>query len=149
MNKLSPTSGLLFVLVLAALLQTNCTVKYVAAFDEGIRDNIFELAERIDKFWGQLLEIPEGERVYNLFKSEYFEIESELRVLVMKNEARPGNEESANQSRILLELWIEDKEIHREQNGIDDFIAQRHRRQFTEVFTAMAKAEEAKRMDDL
>jgi len=149
MNKLSPTSGLLFVLVLAALLHTNCTVKYVAAFDEGIRDNIFELAEKIDKFWGQLLEIPEGERVYNLFKSEYFEIESELRVLVMKNEARPGNEESANQSRILLELWIEDKEIHREQNGIDDFIAQRHRRQFTEVFTAMAKAEEAKRMDDL
>ena len=138
-----------FAFITLLLLQSACTVKYVAAFDEGVLDHIFELADRVDKFWGIMLEMPEEERKYNLFMDQYVELESEIRSLLLKNEARPGNEESAEQSRILLELWIEDKEIHRKQNGFNDFLAKRHRRQFTEVFTAMARAEEEKRMDNL
>lgn len=135
--------------VLCIMFQAGCTVKYVAAYDEGVRDQIYELAEKVDKFWGVLLEIPEEYRNYDQFREQYVEIETELRMLLLRNEARPGNEESAEQSRILLELWIEDKEIHRDDDGFSNFLANRHRRQFTEVFTAMARAEEVKRMDNL
>ena len=136
-------------LLLLLLLHTGCTVQYVAAFDENVRDQIYELAEEVDKFWGTMLEMPEGEREYEQFRDQYVDIETKLRSLLLKNEARPGNEESAEQSRILLELWIEDKEIHREQDSFNNFLANRHRRQFTEVFTAMARAEEEKRMENL
>ncbi|MEX0661205.1 MAG: hypothetical protein WEA58_10200 [Balneolaceae bacterium] len=135
--------------LLLLLLHTGCTVQYVAAFDENVRDQIYELAETVDKFWGTMLEMPEDEREYALFRDQYVDIETKLRSLVLKNEARPGNEESAEQSRILLELWIEDKDIHRELDSFNNFLANRHRRQFTEVFTAMARAEEEKRMENL
>ncbi len=140
--------SILFLLLLF-LIHTGCTVQYVAAFDENVRDQIYELAEKVDKFWGTMLEMPEDKREYIVFRDEYVEIEANLRSLLLKNNSRPGNEESAEQSRILLELWIEDKEIHREQNSFNDFLANRHRRQFTEVFTAMARAEEEKRMENL
>lgn len=142
-------TGIYTIFFLLIFLHTACTVKYVAAFDENVRDQIYELAEKVDKFWGTLLEVPEEKREYHFFRDQYVEIESKLRSLLLKNEARPGNEESAEQSRILLELWIEDKEIHREENSFNDFLANRHRRQFTEVFTAMARAEEEKRMENL
>lgn len=138
---------LISLFIVHALIQTSCTVKYIPAFDENIRNNIYELAEKVDKFWGDMLEMPADEREYHLFRDQYVEIETQIRSLYMKNDSRPGNEESAEQTRILLELWIEDKEIHREENGFNDFLANRHRRQFTEVFTAIARAEEVKRMD--
>jgi hypothetical protein len=62
----------------------------------------------------------------------------------MKNEIRALNKESTKQSKIALELWVQDRAIHKKDNGFTDFEAKRHRKQFYRVFKAMAKGESVK-----
>ncbi|MEX2639665.1 MAG: hypothetical protein WD266_03185 [Balneolales bacterium] len=147
MNKLLPIKSLTAA-VLAVLLLGGCTVRYVADYDETIRDEIYEIAADVDHFWGFMAEFPQDERRYVGFRGDYVEIETKLRILLMKSEARQDNKLSSDQARIVLELWVEDRELHREEDDFSDFLINRHRRQFNEVFTAMARAEETKRMND-
>lgn len=121
-----------------------CTVKYVAEYDTTIKDEIVQISKKVDLFWGDLLDTPSNERKYGKFKVKYNEIEADIRGLVMRNEIRPLNDESTKQAKIALGLWVQDRELHRNNDGFSDFEAKRHRVQFTRVFTAMAKGEEAK-----
>ncbi|MDH3973139.1 MAG: hypothetical protein OEV42_02560 [Deltaproteobacteria bacterium] len=134
--------------VLAALflvLLNGCTVKYVAEYDAGIKEEIVEIAKKVDIFWGELLDRDGDDRKYSSFKSAYNEIEADIRGLVMKNEIRPLNKASTKQVRIALDLWVEDRELHKKKDGFSDFQAKRHRKQFNRVFTAMAIGEDLKK----
>ena len=119
---------------------------YVADYDASIKDEIIQVAKEVDLFWGRLLDVDASKRSYDKFKGQYNKIETDIRGLVMKNEIRPLNSESTKQAKIALELWIEDRNMHKQKNTISDFIAKRHRQQYMEVFTAMAKGEEAKNL---
>ena len=136
----SQVIGLIFI----SFILFQCTVKYVAEYDATVKEEIVQIAKKVDLFWGNLIDTDINQRSYDLFKDRYNEIETELRGLLMKNEIRPLNEESTKQAQILLDLWIQDKEIHKESNSFSDFEAKRHREQFTRVFTAMAKGEDIK-----
>lgn len=133
---------LFFLLVFIA--NTGCTVRYVAEYDAAIKEEVVQVSKKVDLFWGELLDTPINERKYIKFKDKYNELEADIRVLVMKNEIRPLNKESTKQAKIALALWVEDKELHRKNDSFSDFEAQQHRKQFTRVFTAMAKGEEVK-----
>ncbi len=134
--------GLYFLFTL--LMLSACTVRYVAEYDASITEEIIKLLKKVDMFYGELLETDVNNRGYENFKEKYIEIESDLRVLLVKNQIRALNKESTEQAKIALELWIEDKEEHKENNTVSDFIAKRHRGQFTRIFIAMAKGEKAK-----
>jgi len=67
-----------------------------------------------------------------------------LRSLLLQNKVRPLNEESVRQTEIAIELWLDDKENHKENNSVSDFIIKQHREQFSRIFTAMAIGESAK-----
>lgn len=123
---------------------SSCTVHYVAEYDAGIKQQIIDTAREIDLFWGELLDTDENERPYAKYAARYNEIEADLRSLVVQNEIRPLNKESTTQAKNALELWVEDRRLHKEQDGFSDFEAKRHRTQFERVFIAMAKGEEAK-----
>lgn len=129
--------------VVFLLVGTGCTVKYVAEYDASIREEIVQVSKKVDLFWGELLDTPINERKYAKFKDKYNEIETDIRGLVMRNEIRPLNKESTKQAKIALDLWIEDRELHRK-SSFTDFEANQHRKQFTRIFTAMAKGEEIK-----
>lgn len=130
--------------LLFALLASGCTVKYVAEYDAAIKDETVAIARKVDLFWGNLLDTPTDQRQYEKFKTLYNEIEADIRSLHMKNQIRPLNKLSTRQVRNALELWVEDKERHKREDGFSDFLAKRHRRQFVRVFTAIAKGEEVK-----
>lgn len=131
-------------LISILLSVTGCTVKYVADYDASIKEEIFQVANKVDFFWGTLLDTQVTDRKYDKFKDQYNQIESDIRGLVMKNEVRALNKESTKQANIALKLWIEDKSIHKGNDNFSDFEAKRHRKQFIRVFTAMAKGEDAK-----
>ena len=131
-------------LISILLSVTGCTVKYVADYDASIKEEIFQVANKVDFFWGTLLDTPVTDRKYDKFKDQYNQIESDIRGLVMKNEVRALNKESTKQANIALKLWMEDKSIHKGNDNFSDFEAKRHRKQFIRVFTAMAKGEDAK-----
>ncbi len=121
-----------------------CTVRYVAEYDASIKDEIVRIAKEVDLFYGQLLDTPSGERQYKKYKDDYLKIETDLRALEMRNEIRAFNNESTKQTKIALELWLEDKENHKKDNTVDDATLKVHRKQFARVFVAMAKGEGAK-----
>lgn len=133
---------LFFIILL--IVTGGCTVKYVADYDAGIKDEIIQISKKVDLFWGELLDTPEAERNYEKFRNKYTAIETDIRGLVMRNEIRPLNKESTKQANIALELWIQDRDEHKKNDKFSDFVARRHRKQYQRVFIAMAKGEDAK-----
>ncbi len=125
-----------------------CAVHYVADYNATIKNEIVQVAKKVDLFWGALLDTKPIDREYDKFKDQYNQLEADIRGLVMQNEIRALNKESTKQAQIALELWIEDRAIHRDKNSFSDFIAKRHRKQLNRVFTAMAKGEEAKNISN-
>jgi len=133
-----------FILVLIVYTISGCRVQYVADYDDNIRNDIISIAEEIDMFYTLLLETTEADRTYESFKEDYLDIEVSLRSLLMKNKIRPLNEESTRQTELALELWLEDKEAHKEDDTVSDFIINQHRSQFQRIFIAMAIGESVK-----
>lgn len=121
-----------------------CTVQYVAEYDESIKTEIVRIAAQVEMFYADILETDEAERVYENFRDRYISIEVDLRTLLLRNKIRPLNEESTKQTEIALELWIDDKEQHKSENTVSNFIINSHRKQFQRIFIAMAKGEAVK-----
>jgi|SRR5690606_1708408 len=134
----------LIALSIIFFLSGGCRVQLVADYNENIHNEIIRVAEEIDLFYTRLLETPVDERVYENFKEDYLLIEVDLRSLLLQNKVRPLNEESVRQTEIAIELWLDDKENHKENNSVSDFIIKQHREQFSRIFTAMAIGESAK-----
>jgi len=133
-----------FLLFLAIIATTGCAVRYVADYDAVVLEEIICISKKVDMFYGEILETSADRRGYEDFKDRYIEIEADFRALLMRNEIRAFNEETTKQINIALGLWLDDKAKHKEKNTVGDFIAERHRKQFARVFTAMAKGEKAK-----
>jgi len=132
----------LSLLLLASVI--GCTVRYVAEYDASIKDEIVHIAKKVDLFYGRLLDTSPSERQYQKYKDDYLKIEADLRALELRNEIRTFNKESTKQTKIALDLWLEDKDSHKKDNTVDDATLKLHRKQFSRVFVAMAKGEEAK-----
>lgn len=133
-------------LSLVCFLISGCfTVKFVPDYDDSIKNEIIQISKTVDLFWGKLLETKPKDRLYKKFKDQYVEIESDIRSLVMRNEIRPVNKDSTKQAKKIEELWIQDKNLHKEKDTFTDFEANSHRRQYIEAFTYMAKGEDVKK----
>lgn len=139
----APWRGLLafFCLMLAL---AGCAPHFVADYDAASESEMLACARNVDRFWAVLLDTDPAERSYAAFKESYNGIEADLRVLVLRCEIRPRNTETLRQANLVLELWQDDKAHHKERNGVSDFLALRHRKQFYQAFAAMAKGEKAK-----
>ncbi|MBY4675796.1 hypothetical protein [Marinobacterium arenosum] len=134
-------------LILMLLVASGCSARFVAPYDATVQEQIIEVARKVDLFWGWLLETPVEQRQYVQFADSYNEIESDLRMLQMRNDIRPFNRESTRQTAIALELWQQDRADHKLKDSFSDFLAKRHRQQFIRIFTAMARGEQAKQTD--
>ena len=66
--------------------------------------------------------------------------------MVMRSKIHPLNEESTGIAEIILAKWLKYKEAHEKTNTYKSALAQLHWQRFTRLFTAMAIAEEAKRL---
>jgi len=146
MKHIANTKAVFIFLMVVALSAGGCTVRYVAEYDASVKEEIVQVAKKVDLFWGVLLDTDTSQREYDKFKGQYNRIETDIRGLVMRNEIRPQNEESTKQANIALKLWVQDRNIHKKSNTFSDFEARSHRKQFTRVFTAMAKGEDVKDM---
>lgn len=135
----------LTIFIIFALL-CECRVKLIADYDATVAEAIIKLAKDVDTFYAQLLETPGDKRDYNEFADKYLAIEVELRSLIIRNKVRPLNKESIGIAENTLELWLKYKNKHKEVNIYKDALAKQHRNRFDKLFTAMAVAEEAKRL---
>jgi hypothetical protein len=125
------------------LLAAGC-VHLVAPYDAQIESETLAAARSLDRFYGDLLEEDERQRPYARFKERYVQIETDLRALVLRNEIRPLNEDSAGIARDILALWTQKKERHRTRNGYATGAARLDRDRFVTLFRYALRAERAK-----
>jgi maltodextrin utilization protein YvdJ len=142
------TSFLHFCLILFfSLALSGCIVKLVADYDSVTFEEVLKVGKRVDKFYGDLLETQVNDRKYQKFSSQYVEIETDVRSLVTRNQARALNEESTQIAEITLKLWVKYKDAHKEKDAYSDGTAKLDRNRFVRLFAAAASAEQAKKLD--
>jgi len=132
--------GLMLILLFA------CGIKLVADYDAATYESILNTAKLVDAFYVNLLVTPETERAYENFADQYLDIEVEIRSLLMRTKIHPLNEESTRIAETILAKWLKYKEAHQDKNTYKSALEQVHWQRFTRLFTAMAVAEEAKRL---
>ncbi len=133
--------------VLAAFAISGCTVKWVADYDSVAFEEIIKVGKKVDKFYGDLLELKSSDRPYLKFSAQYVEIETDIQSLVTRNNARDLNEESTQISESILKLWLKYKDAHKSKDTYSDGNAKLDRNRFIRLFAAAASAERAKNLD--
>lgn len=123
-----------------------CTVKIVADYDASTFEEVLRVGKEVDRFYGMLLEAPQGERPYSKYSIQYVDIETDIRSLVTRNQARPLNKESTQISETILKFWGRYKDKHKANNGYSTGTANLDRNRFERLFKAAAAAEEAKNL---
>lgn len=135
------------VLLFLALSLGGCTIKWVADYDSVTFEEILKVGKKVDKFYGELLEMRLADRAYQKFSDRYVDIETDIRSLVTRNKARALNDESTQISEITLNLWIKYKNNHQAKDTYSDGIAKLDRNRFGRLFASAASAEQAKKLD--
>ncbi|MBA4417181.1 MAG: hypothetical protein C0392_04630 [Syntrophus sp. (in: bacteria)] len=95
------------------VMPSGCSVRLVSQYDADTEKAIVDTAKKTDLFYGKVLELPQDQRHYASLSDQYVSIETDIRSLVLRNEARRLNAESIEQSKILLNLWLGIKNDHR------------------------------------
>lgn len=145
-RSVTPLWLLLCVLTVGIFL-SSCSIKLVADYESATFEEVILAGKKVDRFYGELLETPAGERQYQKYAEQYVDIETDLRSLYIRNRARALNEESTEISDIILKLWLKYKANHASQNSYSDGSAKLDRARFTRLFISAADAEIAKKID--
>ncbi len=136
-------TALIFV-VSILFLQTGCRVQLIADYDASAAQDIIHTYKEVDHFYQTMEEVDSTNRTYDRFAGAYDSIESDLRVLVLKNAVRPLNQESTKIAENILSLWQKYRDAHKKNNSYKDALILLHRDRFFENFKAMLVAEQAK-----
>ena len=144
LNPLGALCRLYWMLIMLMALG-GCAVSLVAPYDAATFEEILKVGKKVDRFYGDLLEVPE-KRPYRTYAEKYVEIETDLRSLHLRNQARPLNQESIRIVEIMLNHWIAYKKLHQAGNDYPAARAELHRRRFSRLFVAAADAENAKKL---
>ena len=138
--------GLVFLgllLVLASVL-SGCAIKLVADYDEKTEQDVTALSAQVIGFYDQLLEKKSDERTYDAAAATYGDIETKMRVLLLRQQVRPLNQESEKQVGLMLEEWERVRALHKGKQSYPDVLIRTHRRNFERYFVAILRAEKAR-----
>lgn len=138
----------LLVALLIAAASSGCAIKLVADYDAAAFEEILATAKKVDRFYGMLLETRPDARRYAAFSEQYVSLESDIRGMVMRNQARALNAESTEIARLILGLFVKYKDQHRKSDGYSDGTARLDRNRLSRMFASAASAEEARRLSD-
>jgi len=138
-NKLEQT-----VLHLIALIPAGRSIQVVAHYNDQSVQQAAQISRNIDQFFTRLLHQPCEQRIYRHAHHSYLDIDLALTAFKRHQELRPLNDLSLRQSEQALELWQQDRLQHQNNNGISDFIIQRHRTHYKKLMHALIQGEHAK-----
>ena len=146
MNINSFFSSKIIVSFLLALSLTSCSLQLISDYDQKTLSQLEITAKKIDRLFIRLSYMPVHQRRFSNAVSSYMDIDVELQALKTRQELRALNELTLKQINIAISLFSQDKEKHKKQNTISDFVLKRHRKQYNRLFIAMIKGEEAKKL---
>lgn len=139
---------LLSLLLLIGLLTSCTSVRLVPDYDadavKGITDTSAEVFTFYDKVIEAKAKAGTAKLRYAGFADDWGRIETHIRVLVVREEARALNSESQRISRTILDFWQKHRAKHKETDDYGLKLAEIHRDRFQRLFTAALVAEKAK-----
>jgi len=139
--------------VLALLLLSGCAVQWVAEYDKASEERLIATYERVNRFYDQLADTAPAERAYDKFARAWTDIATDLRVLALRQKARPSNAESQQIIDRLVEHWEQTRASHKQRsreperrsNPYPDSLIALDRNQLEAQFAAALVAEVSKR----
>lgn len=149
MNTMTTVPNRMVALLLAfliALASTGCAIKLVSDYDAAAFEEILATGKKVDKFYGSLLETKSDARQYSVFVDQYVSLETDIRGMVTRNQARALNSESTEISRLILKVFVKYKGLHKDKNTYTDGTAKLDRNRLSRMFASAASAEEAKKL---
>jgi hypothetical protein len=133
---------------LLSMLASCYSVKLVPDYDAESVKAITETSAEVFAFYDKVIEakLKQGKAKlpYAGTEDDWGKIETRIRVLSVREEARPLNDESIRITRIILELWGKRRAKHRETDDYSAKLAIVHRDRFQRLFVAALQAENAK-----
>jgi hypothetical protein len=139
-------------LSLVILLQ-GCAVHLVADYDQQSEDRLITSYEKICRFYDDLSSATPEARAYEGFRERYPEIDTDLRVLLLRQKVRAKNDESVQITAKILEAWEVTRDRHarysidpdRANDPYPESLIRFDRAQFDAHFQAAVAAERAKK----
>jgi hypothetical protein len=104
-RRATPRRHALPLLLAWALLLAGCNVQWVADYDKASEEGLIATYERIDRLYNSLAQAEPAQRTYDKYSAPWDEIATDLRVLAMRQKARPDNDESRKIVDTLVEHW--------------------------------------------
>ena len=134
-----------------ALLLTGCAVLWVSAYDKDAVERTTEISKAVLKHYQDLLAIEPNRRraaIAGALGTKQGDIESLMRLHVLKEQARAKNDESAKVSENLLESWQKFSRSHRsdDSTALNDVTLNIERGILERHLRAAFVAEEAKKL---
>lgn len=129
-----------------AISSSGCAIKLVSDYDSAAFEEILATGKKVDKLYGTLLETKPDARQYSVFADQYVTLETDIRGMVTRNQARALNSESTEISQLILKVFIKDKGFHKTKNTYTDGTAKLDRDRLMRMFASAASAEEAKKL---
>jgi hypothetical protein len=139
--KLKRISPFLLILISGII---DCRVQLISDYDPSTVEAIIQSFKEIDQFYTDILNTSPEERYFNNYSNSYNAIESNLRVLVLRDSVQQLNTESTQMAQNILNLWLKYKNDHKENNSLKDALIILHRDRFFQMFSAMLVAENSK-----
>jgi hypothetical protein len=146
--KITNRLAILLFALLFAIASSGCAVKFVADYNSAAFEEILATGKKVDKFYGTLLETRSDARQYSIFTDQYVALETDIRGMVTRNQARALNSESTEISRLILKIFVKYKADHKEKDTYSDGKAKLDRDRLTRMFASAASAEEAKKLSE-
>ncbi len=131
---------------IAIALLASCTTHLVAPYDQSNQTALATISSDIMGFYEGLLETPLTQRNYASSEKMYGQIESEIRVFLIKQPLIPVNKPSLDASKDLLDRWEKARSDHRKNNTYSDADLTIDRANFQGILSAIFQGETAKQM---
>ena len=147
-----PSRWCAFFLAAAALLAlTGCSVFWISAYDKDAADRTTEISKQVIKFYQEVLAVEQGKRktaVGTTLAGREGDVESLMRLHLLKEQARQKNAQSITVAENMLESWRQFSLSHRTGDGtaLGDAALEIERGIMERHFRAAFVAEEAKKL---
>ena len=140
--------SLVFSVLLLGFLASCSGVKLVPDYDAEAAKAITDTSREVFAFYDKMIEAKaktgSAKLPYAPFADDWGKIETQVRVLMVREESRPLNSESQRIARTVLDFWQKYRAGHQKTDDYNTFLLGMHRDRFQRLFTAALVAEKAK-----
>lgn len=143
--------GVLPSALLSVLLGACSGIKLVADYDAEAAKGIAETASAVFAFYDRMISAratpPRPPALpHRAFADDWGRIETQIRVMLVREQARPLNSDSEAIAQTILGFWVKYRDRHLSSDDYNARLLAIHRDRFQRLFAAALRAEKAKQL---